>query len=72
VAAELVGDQGEVENAGPGDGAATELLADQQGGPAQFGAALPVLGFESCRVVPEPTNRVLRLGGGRFRPNKNR
>ena len=70
MAAELVGDQREVDQPVATDRSATVLLADQQGRPSQFGAAPPVRCLESGGVVAEPPDLGHRclvgeeLGGG--------
>ena len=53
VAAELVGDQAGVHQAGVADGAAAVLFAHQQRGPSQLGAAAPVGRVEPDRVVAQ-------------------
>ena len=70
VAAELVGDEAEVDQAGAADGPAAVLLAHQQRGPPELGAAAPVGRVEPGRVVAQSRGACpaapARSGSGRW------
>ena len=58
MAAEFVGDQGEVDQAGSADGAAAVLFADEQRRPPELAAPTPVVGAEPGGVVAQSANLV--------------